>query len=364
MLIVMSIDHLGENFPGIADVTSHFYWAVGVFSMAQGFVLVSGMTIATSFGHATSIHDLGSRLLRRLRRIYLAHLFLGTVAVMTALSIPEQSIWVQRLLPIIEHPVRAWFEIALFLYCPMLLDILPLYICLIPLAVPVLWGLHSRGPAIAIVASSLAIWPLAQYVPLQIGGYTSFFKIFHPLAWQLLFVAGLTYGTFLSRRRERLLWIWLLLRYVIVASCAVLSVAFFFYRHQFFPMKLPEFLARAVPGQRAILPVGGVINVTTLTVTFAAVGAFMRGRWPSFLRAPTRLIAWFGRESLLVFCWNVALCYVLAAAGFNAKGLSASVQATLLCLFVSSPLVLVLTTHTRRMVRARFSVTPSAGWHS
>ena len=148
-----------------------------------------------------------SKLWRRALKIYGYHLLMLTLAftVAAGLAVTTHRTAIYNLLNFyIAHPFVAIVGSVLLLYCPPLLDILPMYVIFlagtpIVLSIAVRWGWNR------ILAVSLGVWLLAQFglrdvvhnavthithlpIPLQEAG------AFNLFAWQWIWIAGMWLG--------------------------------------------------------------------------------------------------------------------------------------------------------------------------
>ena len=183
------------------------------------------------------------KLWRRSLKIYGYHLLMLALAftVAAGLAITTHRVALYNLLNFyIAHPFVAIAGSVLLIYCPPLLDILPMYVIFLAgsplvLSAAVRWGWNR------IIACSLAIWLLAQFglrdlvhngvvhithlpIPLQETG------AFNLFAWQWIWIAGMWLGAKsaegplpMSRLPGR-----------VAALCAAVCVFFIGVRHEWF----------------------------------------------------------------------------------------------------------------------------------
>jgi hypothetical protein len=202
-LVWMTLTHLPTHF---SDLVNQPF---GFVSSAEGFVFLSALLVARLYIHQAVLDEAGLRvkLWRRALKIYGYHLLMLTLAftVAAGLAVTTHRTAIYNLLNFyIAHPFVAIIGSVLLLYCPPLLDILPMYVIFLagtPLALSaaVRWGWNR------ILAASLAVWLLAQFglrdlvhnavvhithlpIPLQETG------AFNLFAWQWVWIAGLWLG--------------------------------------------------------------------------------------------------------------------------------------------------------------------------
>lgn len=179
----------------------------GFSDAADAFVFLAGMGVALAY--AGRMERGGWRaafrpLLRRASKLYAVHLALIVVcggllayAAATVLrpGLPEgtgfEAFW--------SDPLRALRDVALLTLQPAYFNILPLYVALL-LAAPALLALARRDWRLALAASA-SLWLAAHLAGWTIGDDDDHGWYFNPLAWQLIFTAGLCAGL-LARRRK------------------------------------------------------------------------------------------------------------------------------------------------------------------
>jgi hypothetical protein len=175
-LVVMTWDHLPNPFREFT------YQTFGFVSAAETFVFLSGIVSAWVYGRVLIRQGMDATIRRALRRvwvIYLTHMTLFTFFGLCLLATSLHAGTVYGL-----TPLRAWIEGALFLLRPPWLEnFLPNY-CLFLAAAPIILKQLERGRYALVLTVSASLWVLAQFSEQFVGG-------FNPLAWQVLFVAGM-----------------------------------------------------------------------------------------------------------------------------------------------------------------------------
>ncbi len=238
-LVWMTLTHLPTHFSDL--VNSPF----GFVSSAEGFVFLSALLVARLYIHQAALDEAGLRvkLWRRALKIYGYHLLMLTLAftVAAGLAVTTHRTAIYNLLNFyIAHPFVAIVGSVLLIYCPPLLDILPMYVIFLAgtplvLSAAIRWGWNR------ILAASLAVWLLAQFglrdlvhnavvhithlpIPLQETG------AFNLFAWQWVWIAGMWLGAKsaegplpMSRVPGR-----------VTALCAAICVFFIGVRHEWF----------------------------------------------------------------------------------------------------------------------------------
>jgi hypothetical protein len=244
-LVWMTLTHLPTHFSDL--VNSPF----GFVSSAEGFVFLSALLVARLYIHQAALDEAGLRikLWRRALKIYGYHLLMLTLAftVAASLAVATHRTAIYNLLNFyIAHPFVAVVGSVLLLYCPPLLDILPMYVIFLAgtplvLSTAVKWGWNR------ILGLSLAVWLLAQFglrdvfhdavvhithlqIPLQETG------AFNLFAWQWIWIAGMWLG---AKSAEGPLPI-SKVPGKIIAVCALVSGFFIGVRHEWLGHRLTQ----------------------------------------------------------------------------------------------------------------------------
>ena len=181
----------------------------GFVSSAEGFVFLSALLVARLYIRQAAEDEAGLRikLWRRSLKIYGYHLLMLALAftIAAGLAVATHRTALYNLLNFyIAHPLVAILGSVLLIYCPPLLDILPLYVIFLA-ATPLVLSAAVRWGWNRIIAVSLTIWLLAQFglrdlvhtavvhithlpIPLQETG------AFNLFSWQWIWLAGLWLG--------------------------------------------------------------------------------------------------------------------------------------------------------------------------
>ena len=202
-LVWMTLTHLPTHFSDFVNNT------FGYVSSAEGFVFLSALLVGRIYIRRIAEDETGVRakLWKRSLQIYGYHLLMLSLAFTVAASfaVLTHHAAIYNLLNFyIAHPVVAGIGSLLLLYCPPLLDILPMYIIFLFLT-PLLLSSAARIGWKRLLAASGLVWVLAQFgfrdlvhngivrlthlpIPLQETG------AFNLFAWQALWIAGLWIG--------------------------------------------------------------------------------------------------------------------------------------------------------------------------
>lgn len=202
-LVWMTLTHLPTRF---SDFVNQPF---GFVSSAEGFVFLSALLVARIYIRQAMEDGPGVRnkLWRRALKIYGYHLLMLTLAFTlgAALAVTTHRIALYNLLNFyIAHPFVAIAGSVLLLYCPPLLDILPMYVIFLAIS-PIVLSTAVRWGWRRVMAISVALWILAQFglrdavhnlvvhmthlpIPVQETG------AFNLFAWQMVWIAGMWLG--------------------------------------------------------------------------------------------------------------------------------------------------------------------------
>jgi len=345
-LVWMTLTHLPTHF---SDLVNQPF---GFVSSAEGFVFLSALLVARLYIHQAAVDETGlrSKLWRRALKIYGYHLLMLTLAftVAAGLAVTTHRTAIYNLLNFyIVHPFVAMIGSVLLLYCPPLLDILPMYVIFLAgtplvLSTAVKWGWHR------ILGLSLAIWLLAQFglrdmvhnavvhvthlqIPLQETG------AFNLFAWQWVWIAGLWLGAKsaegplpLSRIPGK-----------VVAACGLACAFFIGVRHQWLGHRLTQQALGMALDKWSIGPLR-MLNLACFTILVY------------WLRKPVlRLVAiepflTLGKASLEVFCAHVFFVFFGLALLYGEVTQLHGYLAIGLVVFTFSGLILVALREVRR----------------
>jgi hypothetical protein len=207
-LVWMTLTHLPTR---MSDLVNEPF---GFVSSAEGFVFLSALLVGQVYTqHALKNNgSLLRTLWKRALKIYAYHVSLLLLAFTfaAAFAVIRHRIALENLLDFyIAHPAVAVVGSLLLIYCPPLLDILPMYVIFL-LASPFAFSIAARRGWRPVVACSTLIWLLAQF-HLRIWVHTAVVHITHlpiPLqesgafnlfAWQWIWIIGMWVG---ARSRE------------------------------------------------------------------------------------------------------------------------------------------------------------------
>lgn len=220
-LVIIYIDHIPTD--RLSHLTLRNF---GFTSAADIFVLLAGISFALAHGPRLETRGLGAVLRqvgRRALTIYAAHVAVLLIALLLLVAINRDAP-----LDLFVATPPSWAGATLWQaaglaftlqYQPPYFDILPLYIVLLLLALPLL--LLGRRHLGLMLSASVAVWLLAEVYAVNIPSTRSASGwYFDPLSWQIVFAAGLAIGLMSLRQTPlpRAPWLTVLSVVVILAS--------------------------------------------------------------------------------------------------------------------------------------------------
>ena len=298
-LLVMAFNHLlASGFRDIHEVIfSYSYQPFGFVSAADGLITVSGIVMGYMYA-SKSVEDLQTSLCKRFLEIYKHHLF--TVFALFALfmtpsyvsSLPQMGSTIQMW---IDQPLTVLLS-ATLIFQGTYIDLLPIYLALIPLSYLALHNFHS-GRYKVILAMSGVAWLIGQLeIQLRLRSISGFnFGHFELLSWQFLFILSLSLGFFLGRKgmsqiQIKLSWI---------IGAITIALVFFIVRQSY------GFRYDAIPlsfmFERRTLGLFRIVNITVFAYIFYCLS--------SSLKFNNGFVCKIGMYALPVFTYHVLLCY-------------------------------------------------------
>jgi len=330
VMLVILVNHVA--LPSLFHVLS--VEAVGVVTGAEAFVLLSGLILGVVHGprfRSGAGRDATRRLLRRAWQlyavaavtsavVYAVGLALGNAAASLTTYTDPRTQQTFSLYGNAPDPAELAWGLVTLAYGPGALNVLGLYVALVLIAPALLWALR-RGWWLPLLALSWAVYAAFHADPPRVLPSQSE-NAFPVLAWQVLFVHGVTAGYHRAQlgRFARGTWGRVTLG---AAGALTLALAFFALNNPWYDIPgglrlhlIPEdvyFDWYAGWFQRAKLGLGRVVNTfALLTVLYALLTVC----WVPVERALGRLLIPIGRATLYVFV--VHLAFVLLAAQFPA----------------------------------------------
>jgi hypothetical protein len=281
------------------------------------FVLLAGFGAGLAYGSEMDRQGYlyaAADALRRAWTLYIAHIFLFvvyTAQVAYSATALDRNFYLEetRLDVLAEAPYRALLEALLLRFQPNLLNILPLYVALLLIFVPVLPLL--RRPVLLFVGS-FACYATVRVTGINLPSWSGEGWFFNPLAWQILFITGAILA-YAPPRLPRLRWpVDASAVFVLLAGLIVIWVIDI---HPRILASMPASVIRFVitEDKTGLHPFRllSILSLAWLTVRIVPFdAAWLRTR----LTAPLVLL---GQNSLPVFCSGIFLGF-LARLGLEA----------------------------------------------
>jgi hypothetical protein len=306
-LVWMTLTHLPTRF---SDFVNQPF---GYVSSAEGFVFMSALLIGRLYIRKLieDPADVWSRLWKRSFKIYAYHLFLLAFAFTIAASwaVHHHRAAITNLLNFyLNHPGVAITGSIFLIYCPPLLDILPMYVMFLFLT-PLFLSAAVRFGWRIILAASALIWLLAQFslrdivhnwvvhvthlqIPLQETG------AFNLFAWQMVWIVGLWLG---ARSAQQNVPLKLVPRWGVALSAAV-CIFFVGVRHAWFGPHLTEQSLGLLLDKWQIGPLR-VLNIAAFLIVFYWLRKYVK---IAVAREPFLTL---GKASLQVFCAHLLFVF-------------------------------------------------------
>jgi hypothetical protein len=202
-LVWMTLTHIPTRFSEFVNQP------IGFVSSAEGFVFLSALLVGRIYIRELMQDEAGVhlKLWKRSLKIYAYHLLMLTFAftIAATFAVHTHRAALTNLFNFyLAHPFVAIVGSILLLYCPPLLDILPMYVTFLFFS-PLILSISVRNGWRRILAASGMVWLLAQFglrdlvhnlvvrvthlpIPLQETG------AFNLFAWQAVWIAGLWLG--------------------------------------------------------------------------------------------------------------------------------------------------------------------------
>jgi hypothetical protein len=307
-LVWMTLTHLPTRFSDFVNQP------IGFVTSAEGFVFLSALLVGRIYVRELLRDEAGVhlKLWKRSLKIYGYHLLMLTFAFTIAASfaVHQHKAALTNLLDFyLAHPFVAIVGSVLLLYCPPLLDILPMYVTFL-FFTPLVLSASVRFGWRRILAASGLVWLLAQFglrnlmhgvivrtthlpIPLQETG------AFNLFAWQAVWTAGLWLG---ARSATGEIPLKKIPGWAVGVSCAV-CLFFIGIRHAWLGPHLTQESLRFQLDKWRIGPLRA-INLVTITI----VGYWLRRFVIKLVQREPFLT--LGKASLEVFCAHIFFVFV------------------------------------------------------
>ncbi len=306
-LVWMTLTHLPTRF---SDFVNQPF---GYISSAEGFVFLSALLIGRLYIRRSMEDPAGLRahMWRRSLKLYAYHMFLLAFAFTVAASwaVHYHRAAITNLLNFyLNHPGVAIAGSIFLIYCPPLLDILPMYVLFLFLTPLFLSAAVRWGWKIVLAASAL-IWLLAQFglrdivhnwvvhlthlqIPLQETG------AFNLFAWQMVWIVGLWLGARSAHHDVPLKFV---PRWGVALSAAV-CIFFVAVRHNWLGPRLDEQAFGLLLDKWQIGSLR-VLNIAAFLIVFYWLRKYVR---VVVAREPFLTL---GKASLQVFCAHLLFVF-------------------------------------------------------
>jgi hypothetical protein len=306
-LWLIFLDHIPENI--VSWITIRNY---GFSDATEIFIFISGYTAAFVYGRTMRERGFvlsSARILRRAWQIYVAHIFLFTIFMAEIAYVAatfDNPLYAEemKILDFLKQPDITIFQALLLKFKPVNMDVLPLYIILLLLFPPMLFGL-LRQPNLAL-AGSAAVYTLAWKFDVNLPAYPNGVWFFNPFAWQLLFV----FGAWCALGGAQRLAAVLRSRAVLAVAIVYLLFAFaitltwhFESLDRFVPTWLADWMYPIDKTNLDVLRFAHFLALATVTVHF--IPRDWAGLKSPFLQPAIRC----GQHSLEIFCLGVFLAF-------------------------------------------------------
>lgn len=307
-LVWMTLTHLPTRFSDFVNQP------IGFVSSAEGFVFLSALLVGRIYIRELMQDEAGVhlKLWKRSLKIYAYHLLMLTFAFTIAATFAvhtHRAALTNVFNFYLAHPFVAIVGSILLLYCPPLLDILPMYVTFLFFS-PLILSISARNGWRRILAASGLVWLLAQFglrdlvhdmvvrvshlpIPLQETG------AFNLFAWQAVWIAGLWLG---AKSATGSMPLRKIPAWAVAVSCAV-CLFFIGIRHGW----LGPHLTQQALGLQLDKWQIGPLRVLNL-ITFTIVAYWLR---KYVVRAVSREpFLTLGKASLQVFCAHIFFVFV------------------------------------------------------
>jgi hypothetical protein len=305
----MTVDHFPSS--PVHRFSNTYFGPVGFFTATVGFVFLSGLVAGRVYKRERVVAGTRSMIRRvayRVRALYLTQMlvFLALVAAIE-LHVRGSGRWDMSLVD--TNPWEGIAYGAALLYEPWYLGILPIYMLFL-LLTPIVLMQFEKGNVRRVLALSVLLWVMSGlliHLPSNPSGVD--FGPYNPLAYQLVFISGLAFGTS-QLSIERLTYV---TRQRLLAAAAVVTALCLILRSEY---------AVGGPLNHLVDKLGPAFSAYELgplrLLNFAAFGLVLY--WASRRFGGDEVhplayswLAFVGRHSLPVFAWSILGTYAAIA---------------------------------------------------
>ncbi len=327
LLILMTVDHLQLfAFESLNFIYAYSYQPLGFIAATEGFIFLSGLMMGIVYGKKLlrDKSQFRKQLKGRIKTLYRYHV-LSFAVICSLFLLPVFNnhwdlAWQGKLALWHEDPLRAFFMGITLLYQSSFVDILPLYMGLLVLALVAMPFMGGRTSKV-VLGVSVFLWGIGQFFPQEalgerLGVLLGWYEF---LSWQLLFVVGIFIG-FRYVKGVRVP-----LRRDLLLLGAFLSVIFFGLRH--FAGSEMSNLGYNLLEVRTL----GLLRIINFAAfTYVLYYLFSAGK----LNLKFPILSVLGSSSLQVYTFHVVVVYALGPFKnwINGLGLAAQMGLFLLAL--------------------------------
>jgi hypothetical protein len=306
-LWLIFIDHLSPDVLTWFTIRNY-----GFSDAAEIFIFISGYTAALVYGRAMQRSGFlvaASRILKRVWQIYAAHLllftiYLGEITFLAARANNPFYLKEMGITGFFQHPDVSIAQALVLRFCPLNMDVLPLYIVLMFFLPPILWVMKWRPDMT--LALSIVLYALMWKYDLYLTAYPKGFWTFNPYAWQLLFVFGVWCALGGAQRLTRFIRspvaLWISLAYLLAAFGVTLTWYFPQLEH-IIPARLEQWIYPIDKTDLDTLRFLHFLALAAITVRFVPKG------WPGLTSPWARPLILCGQHSLRIYCLGVFLSF-------------------------------------------------------
>ena len=307
-LWLIFIDHVSPDVLTWFTIRSY-----GFCDAAEIFIFISGYTAAIVYGRA--MFKFGfvvatARILKRVWQIYAAHILLFAIYVGGITFLATQAnnpfyIEEMGLTYFLKQPAATIAEALVLRFCPLNMDVLPLYIILMFFLPAILWLMKRRADFA--LALSVALYVLTWKYNLYLAAYPKGFWAFNPFAWQLLFVLGVWCALGGAKRISRFLsspiTLWAAVGYLFAAFALTLTWYFPNLEHVL-PLWIEHWIYPIDKTDLDVLRFTHFLALAVLAVRFVPKD------WSGLKSSLMRPLILCGQHSLQIYCLGVFLSFV------------------------------------------------------
>ena len=353
-LWLIFIDHVSPDLLSWFTIRSY-----GFCDAAEIFIFISGYTAAIVYGRAISNSGFivgSARILKRVWQIYAAHvilfaIYVGEITFLSAQFKTQFFIEEMGLKILFTQPDFTIIQALVLRFCPLNMDVLPLYIVLMLFLPAILWMMR-RLPDVTLSLSVL-LYVLTWKYDLYLHAYPKGFWAFNPFAWQMLLVAAVWCALGGAKRLSAILSspITLGIAVAYIAAAFFVTLTWYFPElAQVIPHRVEQFI---YPIDKTDLDILRFVHFLALAVI--AVRLVPKG-WAGLESPWLKPMILCGQNSLQIYCLGV----VLAFAGYfiliqSGSGILVHILIGVLGILMMSAVAVLFTWYKRATDKAKLA---------